>query len=109
MGLITWKPELLAVSFRGSYLALPLDQFPGAGSGPAGKQGIPLAFDKRTILARQPAVLGAAHGVEVLARVPHHVELVEQDGRLRRARPRYWIGCTLIGSPHQAQVCDGRH
>ena len=28
----------------------------------------------------------------------------------RRFRPpAYWIGCTLTGSPHQAQVCDGRH
>jgi hypothetical protein len=32
-----------------------------------------------------------------------------EDTARTRVLSRYWIGCTRTGSPHQAQVCDGRH
>lgn len=36
------------------------------------------------ILARQPCILGIADFIERIAQMPHDVELVEQEGPLRR-------------------------
>jgi len=53
---------------------------------PPGEQGVPLPLDERPVFSRQTPVLGPAHLVQGLAQVPHHVELVEQDRRLRGVR-----------------------
>src|SRR5713101_8441680 len=51
---------------------------------PVGQEGILLALDEPTVLARQTRVLALPHRVERVAQVAQHMERVEQDARLRR-------------------------
>src|SRR5438552_19124434 len=50
---------------------------------PVGEQRVLLSLDKTALLAAQPRVLAAPHFVQGLVQVAQHVELVEQDRRLR--------------------------
>src|SRR6266545_4997506 len=50
----------------------------------AREQGVALPLDEGTVLAREPAVLAAAHLIERLREVAHDVELVEDDAGLGR-------------------------
>ena len=47
------------------------------------EQGVLLPLDEATTLAGEAAVLALAHGVECLAEVTQHVELVEEDAGCR--------------------------
>jgi hypothetical protein len=49
--------------------------------------------------------LDGLFGAHITRRPPGWTEGTAWADRLSR----YWIGCTRTGSPHQAQVCDGRH
>ena len=50
---------------------------------PAGEEVVQLSLDERPVLPRQPVVFRPAHHVERLSEVPHEVQFVEQDRRLR--------------------------
>src|SRR6266545_4146679 len=51
---------------------------------PVGQEGILLALDEAAAFARDAHVLALPHRVERVTQVTQHVELVEQDARLRR-------------------------
>ena len=63
---------------------------------PMRQQRVLLAFDESALVPGEARVLGLAHRIERLAQVGHDVELVKQDGRLRRIR----AGRIAEGLPH---------
>jgi len=60
------------------------------------EQGVLLTLDVAPLFARESGVLALAYLIQRLAQVAHDVELVEQDGRLRRLLP----GRITKGLPH---------
>lgn len=80
-------PELAEAFFQQIGGVEPLvggeQQFERSPAFVARQQGALLALDDAAILLAEPGIFGLAHAVRRLAEMAHHVELVEQDRRLR--------------------------